>query len=248
MNPPQQALQAISEHAYSEVQNAGFCEVRVDHAMVQLGGAPTHSQIISGFNFITNAYDISGITAAVISVDHRHACNVQGHIAVTAARIIGEELLGYYNACLPTPTSPDHAIRGASPVYKHSDLICELFSVYMVCRFRCSWSVLEMRGSNAVLLNGMRTEAQVDCARNWASAILKETDLINTSPELFMKMCISGAVGCLAYYRAKASPEDSFWGQCEGLFQHRAALDTPPHGSRSCTQFGEMAKSPVPPV
>jgi hypothetical protein len=216
--------------------------------MVQLGGAPTHSQIISGFNFITNAYDISGITAAVISVDHRHACNVQGHIAVTAARIIGEELLGYYNACLPTPTSPDHAIRGASPVYKHSDLICELFSVYMVCRFRCSWSVLEMRGSNAVLLNGMRTEAQVDCARNWASAILKETDLINTSPELFMKMCISGAVGCLAYYRAKASPEDSFWGQCEGLFQHRAALDTPPHGSRSCTQFGEMAKSPVPPV
>ena len=202
-------------------------------AFIALGGAPTHSQIMSGFNFITNAYDISGITAAVISVDHPHACNVQGHIAVTAARIIREELLEYYNACLPTPTSPDHAIRGALPVNKYSDLVCELFSVYMVCRFRCRWSVLEIRGSNAGLLNGMRTEAQVDCARNWASAILKETDLINTSPELFVKMCISGAVSCLAYCRAKASPEDSFWGQCEGLFQHRAVHVDATSGTRT---------------
>jgi hypothetical protein len=194
----------------------GHADLRT--AFIALGGAPTHSQIMSGFNFITNAYDISGITAAVISVDHRHAFNVQGHIAVTAARIIREELLGYYNACLPAATSPDHAIRGELPVNKYSDLVCELFSVYMVCRLRCSWSVLEIRGSNAALLNGMRTEAQVDCARNWASAILKETDLINTSPELFVEMCISGAISCLAYCRAKASPEDSFWGQCEGLF------------------------------
>jgi len=87
-------------------------------AFIALGGAPTHSQIMSGFNFITNAYDISGITAAVISVDHRHACNVQGHIAVTAARIIREELLEYYNACLPTPTSRLHPLatkRQTSP-------------------------------------------------------------------------------------------------------------------------------------
>jgi hypothetical protein len=219
-------------HAYT-----GPCE-----AFRHMGGAPTRHQVIAGLNFIVNGPGISGVSAAVLEVDHEHIGVVRRDVALTTANIICEHLTTYYEESLATPAHRDVPDQPAR-VFLHQDLICELFSIFLVCRIHSSWSVLDMTGSTGALLTGIRSGARADCAWSWANGILTDTDILNNTPARFMKMCIGGAVACLAHCRGADSP---FWSQCEGFFDNRWGLGALPPKSRSRTAFGEMLGSAVP--
>jgi hypothetical protein len=191
------------------------------------GSAPTIRQIVSGFNFLVNAPDFRGISLAVIHVDHQHAGAAQRKMALIAANIVRTQLVKYYDECLYSTPYQEVKIHATTPVqspkaHMRTGLICELFAIYLICRVRSSWSVLEMSNNKGILLEGMRFNAQMDCAEAWANGILLETGLMNTQCETFMKMCVSGAVGCLTYCRKNAPTEDEFWHKCDSLFDDLA--------------------------
>jgi hypothetical protein len=209
---------------------------------LQMGGSPTRRQVIAGLNFIVNGPGVSGISAAVLEVDHEHIGVVRRDVALTTANIIREHLTTYYGESLSTQAHLDVSGRPAR-VSLHQDLVCELFSMFLVCRIHSSWSVLGMTGNTGALVTGMRSGARADCAWSWAKGILADTGLLNNAPARFMKMCIAGAVACLTHCRGA---ESSFWSQCEGFFDNRWGLGALPPKSRSRTAFGEMVGSAAP--
>ena len=132
-----------------------------------MGGAPTRHQVVAGLNFIVNGPGISGVSAAVLDVDHEHIGVVRRDVALTTANIIRERLTTYYGESLSTPAHLDASGRPAR-VFFHQDLVCELFSMFLVCRIHSSWSVLGMTGNTGALVTGMRSGARADCAWSWA--------------------------------------------------------------------------------
>jgi hypothetical protein len=196
----------------------------------------THLQIVSGFNFIVNAPGLAGVSAAVVGAHHRHACAAQVEVALAAVDIVREELMIRYTACLLHMNEP-----GAGDAVKRTSLTCELFAAYIVCRAQSSWSVLEGNGS---LLAGMRPRARERLAAAWALSIL--VDAAPLHPKLFVHVCFSGAVECLAYCRHNARC-DMFWCRNDRLFDNHGVMGALPPAARSRTTFGELEASVTPP-
>jgi hypothetical protein len=212
-----------------------FAEMRdafIPHARL------THLQIVAGFNFIVNAPGLAGVSAAVVGAHHRHAGAAQVEVALAAADIVREELAIRYTACLLHLKEPN-----LKDAVKRTALICELFAAYIVCRAQSSWSVLEVHGS---VLAGMRPGARERLAGAWALSVLVDTAPLHVAPKLFMKVCISGAVGCLAYCRSNAR-SDLFWCRNDRLFDNHGVLGALPPAARSRTTFGELEASVAPP-
>jgi hypothetical protein len=184
-------------------------------------GSLTKRQIVSGFNFLINAPCVSGLAETVIRVDHRHAGPTQIRIAQSAASIVCLQLHDRYEGFLPLVTLGTEPLETPS-AYTRAGLICELASIYMVCSVRNSWSVLEMASRNDIL-SGLRPGVQNNCAESWAQSLLDDTGTLDEKdPEIFMKMCMSGAVRCLTYCRFNGR-HDPFWAECDWLYEDRGA-------------------------
>jgi len=103
----------------------------------------------------------------------------------------------------------------------------------MVCRLKSSFSVLEVQ-DRADNLSGLRDMAQRQCAESWAAGILAESEMMEYDSNKFVKLCVSGAVGCLAYCRASGQLE-----QYNTLFGDHGITGALSLKARECFEFGE---------
>jgi hypothetical protein len=196
----------------------------------------SHREIVSGLTFLKHGQNVPGLADAVICVEHAHTGLVQRTIALLTASEIKTQIIVGYTEYIATQNIAlaDKISDFTLEVQKaRADLICSLFAVFMVCRLKSSFSVLEIH-DRADNLSGLRDMAQRQCAESWATSILAESEIMEYDSHKFVKLCISGAVGCLAYCRASGQLE-----QYNTLFGDHGITGALSLKARECYEFGD---------
>jgi hypothetical protein len=124
-------------------------------------------QIASGLTFLVYAPSVPGLAEAVIRVEHVHASPIQRKIALLAASIIKTQIIVGYTKYMEAQNIAlaDTSVSTVAFQKARADLICDLFSIFMVCRLKSSFSVLEIQ-DRADKLSGLREVAQRQCAES----------------------------------------------------------------------------------